>query len=775
VDRRRKPARLSGFLVALALFLVGAAQPLHAQAFDERIRIQQIVVEGNQRIDAATVVSYLAISPGDTVSAAIVDEALKALFASGLFADVTITQEGPILHVVVVENPIINRVVYEGNRKKKTEDLQKEEQLGPRVVFTRAKVQADVQRILEIYRRSGRFAATVVPKIIELPQNRVDLIFEINEGPVTGVRRISIIGNRHYSDKELRDEIATRESRWYRFLSGATSYDPDRLTYDRELLRRFYLSRGYADFRIISGVAELTPDGRDFFITFTLEEGERYRFGDIDVETSVKALSAEDLRRSVRIKKGSIYNIKEIDDVIEDLTFAAGTRGYAFVDIRPQVRRNRDTRIIDITFQVDEGPRVYVEEIKITGNTRTLDKVVRREIRLAEGDAFNRILVDRSKTRIKGLDFFKKVEITEEAGSAPDRTILHVEVEEQPTGELSLGAGFSSVDRFIIDFSMTERNLLGRGQFLRFRVSWSDRRKQIDLRFLEPYFMDRNLAAGFDIYKIETDFRDEAGFDTDSLGLTLRSSFPLTEYSRLAPHYTIRNDDVEVDALSCLFGFIARSVCESAGKTTSSILGYVYSLDHRDDPTEPTKGYLLSFTQDWAGLGGSEYYVRSELGFDYYLPVEWFGWEKVIANFSATAGYIVGYGGHDVRLNDRFFKGASTFRGFETAGVGPRDTLTNDALGGEIYGIGTTALSFPLGLPEEFGILGSLFADFGTVGKVHDDNPGVRDDLSLRVSIGVGVLWDSPFGPVRIDFAVPLMKEDYDQSQSFRFSAGTRF
>jgi len=775
VNRRRISARLSGCLVALALFLTGAAAPLWAQQFNEQIRIQQIVVEGNQRIEAATVLSYLTISPGDTVNEARVDEALKALFGSGLFADVTIQQEGPILHVTVVENPIINRVVYEGNRKKKTDDLKKEEQLGPRVVFTRAKVQADVQRILEIYRRSGRFAATVVPKIIELPQNRVDLVFEINEGPVTGVRRISFIGNRHFSDKELQDTISTRESKWFRFLSNATSYDPDRLTYDRELLRRYYLSRGYADFRIISAVAELTPDGKDFFITFTLEEGERYRFGNIDVKTSLKTLNADELRKIIKVKKGAIYNVKQIDDIVEDLTFAAGTRGYAFVDVRPQVHRNRDTRVIDITFEIDEGPRVYIEEIKITGNTRTLDKVIRREIRLAEGDAFNRVLVDRSKTRIKGLDFFKKVDITEEPGSAPDRTVLHVEVEEQPTGELSLGAGYSSVDKAIIDFSMSERNLLGRGQFLRFRVSWSSRQKQIDLRFLEPYFLDRNLAAGFDIYRLATDFKDEAGFDTKSLGLTLRSSFPFSEYSRFAPHYTIRTDDVQVDNISCIFGFVARSVCESQGKTTSSIIGYIYSLDHRDDPVEPKNGYLFTFGQDLAGLGGSEHYLRNEATFDYYVPVEWWGWEKVIANFSASGGYIVGYSGHNVRLNDRFFKGASTFRGFETAGVGPRDTLTNDALGGEIYAIGTTALSFPLGLPEEFGILGSLFADFGTVGKVHDNNPGVRDELSLRASIGVGVLWDSPFGPVRIDFAVPLLKEDYDQSQSFRFSAGTRF
>lgn len=770
-----------------ALIAPGSAQAAQERAPRQGTEIEKVIVEGNQRIEAVTVMSYLTIRPGDVVTPAKVDESLKALFATGLFADVQIDQEGSDLHVKVVENPIINRVVFEGNKKLEEKDLLKEVQLRPRIVYTKSRVQADVQRILELYRRSGRFGATVEPKIVQLQQNRVDLIFEINEGPVTGVRRITFIGNKHFSDSTLKENLATKESRWFRFLSSSDTYDPDRVTYDREMLRRYYLSRGYADFRVVSAVAELAPDKKAFYITFTLEEGEQYRFGKIDLVTSLKALDPKALKPLLTVREGQIYNVDKIDKSIDALVYAAGTKGYAFVDVHPKVKRNREARVIELIFELNEGPRVYVERVNLKGNTRTLDKVIRREFRLAEGDAYNRILVDRSKTRIKGLGFFKKVEINQEPGSAPDRTVLNVEVEEQSTGELSIGAGYSSADSFIGDFSITERNLMGRGQFLRLQVSLSGRRQQIDLRFTEPYFLDRNLAAGFDIFKVKTDYKDEAGFDTNSSGVTVRVGFPLTEYSRISPHYTLRYDSIQVDNTLCpsatnanltdigTFPSVSSAVCRSQGSATSSLIGYDYVIDKRDDPQEPHSGYDFTFSQDLAALIGTERYLRTEFEGNYYFPIEWFGWDKVVTNLKATGGYIWGYGGKQVRLNDRFFRGGASFRGFKTAGVGPRDTVTSDALGGEIYAIGTAAISFPLGLPKEFGILGSLFTDFGTVGRVHDSLSTVRDDLALRASIGFGLLWDSPFGPVRVDIAKPLVKEDYDKSEFFRFSAGTRF
>lgn len=781
--RTRKLARLAGAFALLALTAgltltpacVDGARAAPRAAAPRGTEVEKIIVEGNQRIEPVTVVSYLTIKPGDVITPANIDESLKALFATGLFADVQIEQRGADLLVKVVENPIINRVVFEGNKKLEEKDLLKEVQLRPRIVYTKSRVQADVQRILELYRRSGRFGATVEPKIVQLSQNRVDLIFEINEGAVTGVRRITFIGNKHFSDSSLKEALATKESRWFRFLSSADTYDPDRVTYDRELLRRYYLGRGYADFRVVSAVAELAPDKKAFYITFSLEEGEQYRFGKIDLTTSVKALNPTALRSLITVRQGQIYNVERIDKTIDALVYAAGTKGYAFVDVKPKVRRDREKRTIDLTFEMNEGPRVYVERINLRGNNRTLDRVIRREFRLAEGDAYNRILVDRSKTRIKGLGFFKKVEINQEPGSAPDRTVLNVEVEEQSTGELSLGAGYSSTDKFIGDFSITERNLLGKGQFLRLQVSLSGRRQQIDLRFTEPYFLDRNLAAGFDLFKVKTDFKNEAGYQTDSSGVTLRLGFPLTEFSRISPHYTLRYDNIQVDNASCISGFVSRSVCRAQGSATSSLFGYDYVLDKRDDPQEPRSGYDFTFSQDLAALIGTERYLRTEAEFNYYFPVTWFGWDKVVTNLKATAGYIKGYDTKKVRLNDRFYKGGATFRGFKTAGIGPHDVETGDSLGANVYGIGTAAISFPLGLPKEFGILGSLFTDFGTVGSVDDKTAGTRDDLAFRASVGFGLLWDSPFGPVRVDIAKAISKQSYDKSEFFRFSAGTRF
>ncbi len=736
-------------------------------------RISRILVEGNQRIEAATVVSYLVIEPGDDFDPLTIDLSLKTLFATGLFADVAILRRDFDLIVAIVENPIINRIAFENNKALDDDDIVEEIQLKPRIVYTRAKVQTDVQKIIEMYRRKGRFAATVNPKVIQLPQNRVDLVFEISEGPVTGVRKINIIGNERFDDGDLKDVVATAESKWWNLLETNDNYDPDRLAFDREQLRQFYLSKGYADFRVISAVAELTRDREDFIITIAVEEGERYKFGTVDIETELEALNSDALLRLVSFEEGDTYNADQIDEIVESLTFAAGAAGYAFVDVKPRLRRDRDALVIDILFQMAEGPRVYVERININGNVRTLDRVVRREFRLVEGDAYNKILIERSRIRVRGLNYFSEVEVTEEPGTAGDKTVINVQLQEQSTGELSIGAGFSSTDNFIADFSITERNLLGRGQFLRLRLTVSGRRQQIDLRFTEPYFLDRQLAAGFDIFQVRTDFEQESGFKTQSRGIGLRTGFPLTEYSSLGLRYTFRQDDIEVSDFLCTSGIISIRVCDQRGKQTTSVIGYTYTIDKRNDPIEPTRGWEATFSQDFAGVGGSVRYIRSEVGGGLYYGL----FEGVVASLTVTGGYIQGWGGKDVRLNDRFYKGGGSFRGFEVSGIGPRDLLTDDALGGKLYGISTVELTFPLGLPEEFGIKAALFADFGTLGQLDDADlaPGIVDDLGLRGSAGVSIFWDSPFGPVRLDFGHAFLKEDYDKTESFRFSAGTRF
>lgn len=757
-----------------------AAQP--AQQVQQQA-IRQILVEGNQRVEADTVLSYLLIQPGQVADPRLVNLSIQTLFATGLFTDVQIEDQNGTVIVRVQENPIINRVVLEGNRAMDDDKITDEIEAQPRAIFTRARVQSDVQRIIEVYRRSGRFAATVTPKIIELPQNRVDLIFEISEGPVTGVRRINFIGNESFSDRRLRRELVTRESRWWRFFSSNDNYDPDRLEYDRELLRQFYQNQGYANFRVLSSVAELTPDQDAFYITMTIDEGEIYNFGEVKVSTEIEDLNEDFLAALLPVREGETFQGQLIEDSIDSLTFATGASGYAFVNIRPLTTRNRDTRTVDVEFVIDEGPRVYIERIDIVGNTRTLDRVIRRELDIVEGDAFNQALLDRSRGSVRSLGFFEEVEVESAPGTSPDRARVAVQVTEQPTGELAFGAGFSSTDAFLIDLSISERNLRGRGQFLRLRISMSSRRESIDIRFTEPRFMDRNLAAGFDLFRVTSDFLSEASFQTQSTGASIRFGFPVTAQSNLQLRYTLRSDDVQV------FASASSALLTQAGRRNTSVAGYTLNWARIDDPIEPRNGFRLQFSQDFAGFGGDVRYVRSEMSGTFYKGL--FG--DVVASFTMNGGFVLPWGGDTVRINDRFFKGGNSFRGFEVAGIGPRtvtrdvatgELIRRDALGGRLYAIGAFEVGFPLGLPEQYGVRGSLFTEFGTLGLLDDQDEIAEgatgslftvDDLSLRASAGLSIFWDSPFGPVRFDFAEAFLYEDYDKREFFRFSTRTGF
>ena len=754
--------------MVLLLILCG---PVRAQ-LDGGGVVREVRIEGTQRIEPETVRSYLLVQPGDPFNDERVDRSLKALFATGLFADVNLRREGDVLIVRVVENPIINRIAFEGNHKFDEAALTAELQLRPRVVYTRTKVQADVKRLLDLYRRSGRFAASVEPKVIPLDQNRVDLVFEIDEGAVTGISSINFVGNHQFSASRLQETIQTKESRWYRFLSTDDTYDPDRLTYDRELLRKFYLSQGYADFRVVSAIAELTPAKDGFFVTFTLEEGERYRFGKIDLESKIKELNASEIRPLVTAKEGDWYNADEVEKTITALTDALGNRGYAFVDVQPRVNRNRETHTIDVTFEVQEGPRVFVERIDIIGNQRTLDYVVRREVRLVEGDAFNTSKVRRSQQRIRNLGFFKKVEVTNAQGSAPDRTVVTVEVEEQSTGELSLGGGFSTTDGPIGDVSVRERNLLGKGQDLRVGLTLSARSQQVDLSFTEPYFLDRNIAAGFDLFQIDQKNQLNATYDQFSLGAALRAGYQISELLRQTLRYTIRTDDIKnVQSNASLF------IAQQAGSRLSSVVGQVLLYDKRDNKNDPTDGYFVSYGADGAGLGGDVRYVRNKLsGGWFYSPYpDW------VVSATGEFGDIRGLG-QGVRIQDRFFVGGDNLRGFATAGIGPRDAGTGDALGGNDYYVGSLGLGFPLGLPQEFGLSGRVFTDVGSLFNIDLDrsnsalaNVVVEQSSAPRMSAGTGVSWKSPLGPIRIDIAYPILRRSFDKKEFFRIGFGTRF
>jgi outer membrane protein insertion porin family len=727
--------------------------------------VREIVVEGNQRIEAGTVLSYMLVKEGDAFDNRRIDRSLKSLFATGLFADVTMRRQGESLIVNLIENPVINRIAFEGNRKLNDDELASELSLRPRVIYTRSKVQNDVKRILTLYRRKGRFAATVEPKVIQLEQNRVDLVFEINEGKWTEVRNIRFIGNREFSDARLREVVRTRETRWYRFFSSDDNYDPDRLALDRELLRRFYLSDGYADFRVLSSVAELTPDRKNFFITFMVEEGNRYTFGKVDLDIRLQDLKPESLSDSMGVSEGDWYDAERVEKTIDKMTNNIGTLGFAFVAIRPRVTRNREKRTIDVTFEVNEGPRVFVERIDIEGNVRTADEVIRRELRLVEGDAFNPSKLRRSKQRLENLDFFEKVKMEQVPGATPDKTAFKVSVEEKSTGTLSMGFGFSTTSGPLFDVGVTERNLMGKGQNLSLEAMIAERQSKIDLSFTEPYFLDRDIAAGFDVFHTGTDNQDSSSFSTKQIGETLRASYSITENLRQSWKHTIKQIQVEdvPDRASQL-------VKDAAGNELIFELTHGIAFDKRDSATMPTDGIIIRINNSLAGIGGTKRYLRNNIDVGKYYPL----YDQVVLSLSASVGNIIGLG-EDVNLHDRYFLGGDKLRGFASSGVGPRDSTTDDALGGEWIYHASSQVTFPLGLPEELGISGKLFTDLGSTGKLNSSGTSVNDTGSMRLSVGTGVIWVSPFGPIGIDFGSPLIKESFDKAEAVRVNFGTRF
>ncbi len=867
-----------------------AATPVPAEAAAPQSEtIRTIAVSGAQRLEPNTIISYIRLRPGQVYTQAAADQALKDLYATELFASASIVNNGGDVIVTVVENPVINRIVLEGNKRLKSDKITPEIKLAPRQIFTRSKVRADVARIVELYKRQGRFAATVEPKMVELSQNRVDVVFEINEGPKSKVRQINIIGNEAFDDGELRGEMLTKQARATRFFSSRTSYDPDRLAFDQQKLRQFYLTQGYADFRVVSAVAELTPDKRDFIITYVVEEGERYKFGDVAVQSELRDFSSDALTRNLPMKTGDWYDAKLVEDTSEQFTELAGTFGYAFADVDPQFRRNKDDLTMSVTFVLKEAPRVYVERVDVNGNTLTQDKVVRREFRLVEGDAFNSLQVKRSENRIKSLGFFQEnFEIAQKEGTTPDRIALEANVEEQATGQLQLSAGFSSIESFILAASIQQRNFRGRGQTVGAGVNYSRYSKSANLSFTEPYVFDKNVSAGVDIYRRDLNSFNylnndrNTTFQQTTTGGQLRLGVPLTEYTSLVGSYTLNFDDVTLDpsqfftnrqnppAFECDPLLAGRYLCEAVGSRTSSILGLTFAYDSLDSRLRPTRGRAASLTGEVAGLGGSVKYGRLRGRAAQYWPVL----GNFIFSIQAEGGVIKSFGGDTVQLTDRFFLGEPQIRGFDIRGVGPRvirqpliddpdstdptkfivvtdrDRVSDDALGGEFYYLGRAELEIPLGSSvRELGLRPSVFLDVGAlwggrrpvltnspfpggidfpqrdasgnalytqidaaapnssgvctpsatsvVTSPTNPNPPaclgsnantaivsnvgpfqevyLGDTPSPRVSIGIGVNWNSPFGPFRIDFSQVLLKQPGDDTKRFSFNVGTQF
>lgn len=723
--------------------------------------VRSITVVGNQRLEAQTILSYLRLRVGQTYTRAVLDQALKDLAATELFKDYQISDDNGALTIQVAENPVINRVILEGNKRLKEDKIRPEIKLAPRQIFTRSKVRADVARIIELYKRQGRFAATVEPKMVSLDQNRVDVVFEINEGPKSKVRQINIIGNDKFSDGDLKDEMATKESGLLTILSSNTSYDPDRLAYDQQKLRLFYLSNGYADFRVISAVAELTSNKQDFIITYVVEEGERYKFGDVNVKSELRDFQPEMLQKLLPMKKDDWYDAKLVEDTVESLSETAGLFGYAFADINPEFRRDPETRTMGITFNVGESPRTYVERIDVNGNTLTHDKVVRREFRLNEGDAFNSFGVKRTENRINSLGYFQEnLEIERKEGSTPDRIVLETNVEEKPTGELSLSAGFSSIENFLLQASIRQRNFRGLGQQLQASVNYSSYSKSIELGFTEPYLFDRNVSIGGSVYRRDLNSFNfinndrQTTFQQVTTGFQVNVGVPLTEFMSVFGRYSLNFDDVTLSK-DPVYGYYfggecdplraGRYLCDAIGTRTTSLLGYTFAYDDRDNRLRPTRGQSFSFSQDFAGLGGSVKYVRSRLNASKHFNLG----SRFILNFSGEGGYIYPFGGRPtptsdkVRLTDRFFLGEPQMRGFDIRGIGPRvvrfttvdltnpaapvlntdlsnrNNLIDDSLGGRAYYQGRVELDIPLGTgAKELGLRPSVFVDVGSVWSV---------------------------------------------------------
>lgn len=815
---------ITGLLKRLVLALVVSASLVSLAPL---AHAQTIVVQGNRRVDAEAVRSYFTGG-----SQAQVNQAVKDLYATGQFSNVSVRRDGGRIIVSVSENNSINRVVFEGNTKLKAEVLTSEVQSKSRGAYSPAAVQADVQRILEIYRRTGRAAATVTSRTVDLPNGRIDVVFTIVEGDKTGVKAINFVGNQVFSSGKLAGLMQTTEMNLLSFLKTTDVYDPDRIAADQELIRRYYLKNGYADFRVVGSDARYDAEQKGYIITITVEEGPQYHIGQVSVDSRLRDVDGNSLNGLVRLSTGDVYDGDLVEKSVDVISREVARRGYAFSQVRPKGDRDAATRTITLGFVVDDGPRVYIERINIRGNTRTRDYVIRREFDLGEGDAYNRQLVDRAEKRLNNLGYFKKVKISNEPGSSPDRIVINVDVEDQPTGSFSVSGGYSTTDGILAEVSVTESNFLGRGQYVRAAASRGQFSQGYELSFTEPYFLDRRLAAGFDLFRKQTDQSKYAQYSTIITGGTVRFGLPVTDELSFSPRYSLYNTTIKIpntsatpfnDCTSPINGFTpgtpgavtplsvtanclsngeaSLAVKEAKGSQLTSLVGYTLAYNTLDSNKTPTAGIYAELKQDFAGAGGDSKFIRSTGDIRYYREI----FDDIVGLVHVQGGNITGFGGNKLRIVDNFNLGPSLVRGFAPGGIGPRDfsagidPKTSGGLGGTTYFGASLEFQFPIfGLPREIGLKGAVFADAGTLfnynGRTNFSAGGgacvaqnvapaftqgtclnVRDSHAIRSSVGASLLWASPLGPIRFDYAFALTKDKLDVKQAFRFSGGTSF
>jgi outer membrane protein insertion porin family len=743
--------------------------------------IQSISVVGNQRIEAGTIESYMQVEPGDPFDPDRLDRTLKTLYATGLFQDVSLQRQGDTLVVHVVENPLVNRVAFEGNHKLNDDQLRAVVQLRSRGVYTPALAEADRQRMIGLYAQKGRYDTRIDPQIIRLDQNRVDVVFEINEGPATLTARIAFVGNSAFSESRLRDVINSREEAWWRFLSTSDEYDPEKVNFDKELLRRFYLKNGYADFQVKDATAELSPDRKSFFLTFTVFEGERYRAAKVSIVSHLPKVASDTLTHNLQIFDGDWYDGDAVGRTADAIAEDIQNRGYAFVEVTPRITRHADTHTIDIVFDVGQGPRVYVERIDISGNTRTEDKVIRREFRLAEGDAFSEAAVRRSRQRLNDLGYFSNVTIEPQPGSAPDKTILNTTVAEKATGELSFGGGYSTDDGFLLDVGLRERNLVGTGINAGINGVLAQRNTSIDLSVSDPYLFDRNLVGGTDVFYVQTNNQNVSQYEEKRVGFSTSLGYDFNEHLHQNWTYSLVGRTVyDIETTASYY------IKNQAGYTLLSDIGQVMTLDYRDSVINPRTGYIVRVGADYAGLGGNAVFFRTKGDAEYFIPLDKFSHNTDwYLSLTAGGGYLAPLG-HQEQIIDRFFLGGDNLRGFEIGGAGPHDPTTDDALGGRLLWTQSTELHFPLPISQDLGLSGRTFVDIGGLTQANFESnscpnatggvcPPIYDSPAPRVGVGAGVSWQTPFGLINIDLTPFVVKQKYDQTQIFRFGFGTRF
>jgi len=755
--------RLGGVMMAMGLL---ASMGLASAAW--ATPIVRIDVQGQGRVEADTVLTYLPFKVGDEFDNVDTAQVIASLFATELFANVSIKQVDGVVQVDVVENPMVNRVAFEGNDDLDSKRLEEIVSLKPRAIYSPAKVQADVQSLQAAYRQRGRFNTTVRAQLIERDQNRVDVIYNLTEGEKSNIRKVTFVGNQKFSDGDLNEVVATKRTAWWRFLSSNDTYDPARIEVDQDLLRRFYLSRGYADVQVTSGVAELTKDRKDFVITYTIFEGPKYDFGAINVALQAEAegLDVAALQKAVTLQPGDVFNAERVEKNTDTLIDALGSKGFAFLNVTPQYSKDEANRTVAVTYAINPGPRVYVNKITIEGNTRTRDYVVRRELRLAEGDAFSAEKVKRSRDRVQYLGYFDKVDISRAETSDPDRLDLNVKVSEQSTGEFNIGAGYSTFDGLLTTADVRERNFMGKGQEVAVKFALSQRQQNFNLGFTEPYFLGRELAAGVDAFNEKTDYQSESSYNLDNSGGALRLGFPVSEFVKNSTRLGYKNTKI-----SNVGNSASQFVKREAGQRDSLFLSDTLSYDNRDSQLLPTRGYRVAATSEYSGFGSGVDYLRGLLTGSYHhsLADDW------VVSLGGRAGAVYDFG-KDLPIYEHFMGGGAQLRGFEYGGIGPRDRLTGDALGGKFMVGNSAELSFPLTSSlKELGMQGLVFMDGGMITEFEGANSNVTDSQLYRVSAGTGVFWRSPIGPLRVEFAVPVVKASEDRKQIFSFSVGSRF